>query len=130
MSPSWSGTRDYGESLTHHTLRAISTISSEICYRIQYPVRNNRNRGDAFSLRQVGVCYKSSELDCSTWMIFQPSSEILEIIESTLSDEGQHPQQSEDLLQLHTTVLSLHSANWDDYIDYLRANLEQFVSGN
>ena len=99
----------------------------EICYRIQYPVRNNRNRGDPFSMRQTGVCHQSSGRQSSAWIVLQPSPEVANDIQLAMSDVGYNRAVEEDPMLLHAIFLSYQSANWDDYLEYLRADLETLV---
>ncbi|KAL8791326.1 MAG: hypothetical protein Q9195_005945 [Heterodermia aff. obscurata] len=91
---------------------------------ILYPVRNNRNRGDPFSMRQTGVCHKSSGRQSSAWIVLQPSPEVEKDMELAMSDIGYNSTVDEDPMVLHVIFLSFQRANWDDYLEYLRADLE------
>lgn len=100
---------------------------AEICYRIQYPVRNNRDRGDPFSMRQMGVCHKSCGPQSSAWIILQPSPEVSSQLELVFNDAGYAAANEEDPMSLHVVFLSSQRANWDDYLEHLRIDLEPLV---
>lgn len=118
----------YGQFLTPLTIVASLLMSSaEICYRIQYPVRNNRNRGDPFSMRQIGVCQKNDGPRNSTWIILQPSLEILNRLELTLKKSDFISVHEKDPMSLHLIFLDFQSINWDDFVEHLRISLEPLV---
>ena len=100
---------------------------AEICYRIQYPIRNNRNRGDPFSMRQIGVCQKSHGPQDTTWIILQPSPEVLSRLEQTIDKPEYFSEQQEDSMSLHLIFFEYQSVNWDDYVEHLRMALEPMV---
>ena len=103
-------------------------ITSEICYRIRYPERNNRNQGDPFSMRQTGVCEKSLGTQKSTWIIIRPSPEISRALERTIDQAKYLSEYKEDPMIAHLIFLEYQSINWDDYVEHLRVSLEPLVS--
>ena len=99
----------------------------EFCYRVQYPVRNGRNRGDPFSMRQIGICQRSHGPQDSTWIILQPSLEVLSRLERTIEQSEFFSTQQRDPMSLHLIFLEYQSVNWDDYVEHLRLTLEPLV---
>ena len=100
---------------------------AEICYRIQYPVRNNRNRGDPFSMRQIGVCQKIYGPHNSTWIILQSSPEVLGHLELTMIEPELFSAYEADPTSLHLVFLEFQTFNWDDFVEHLRMSLEPLV---
>ena len=115
--------RSLGGTSVAHTLIHMA----EICYRIRYPIRNNRNRGDPFSMRQIGICQKSCGPQNSTWMILQPSPEVLNRLELTIAKSESISVQKWDPMSLHLIILKYQSIHWDDYVENLRETLEPLV---
>ena len=109
--------------LIRYTLMRLA----EICYKIQYPIRNNRNRGDPFSMRQIGICQKFREPQNSTWIILQPSPQVLSRLELTIDKLKFSSAQEDDPMSLHLIFLEYQSLNWDDYVEHLRMSLEPLV---
>ena len=109
-----------------HTL----TVMAEFCYRIQYPIRNNRHRGDPFSLRQIGICQKSHGPHSSTWMILQPSAEVLSRLEMIIEKSEYFSMEQRDPMFLHLVFLGFQSAAWDDYVEHLRMEIEPLVGSS
>lgn len=103
------------------------TEMAEICYRIQYPIRNNRNRGDPFSMRQIGIGQKYRGPQDSTWIILQPGTEVLSRLELAIDKSEYLSAQEEDPMFLHTIFLEYQSVNWNDYVEHLRVTLEPLV---
>ena len=103
------------------------TDMAEICYRIQYPIRNNRNRGDPFSIRQIGIGHKFHGPQDSTWIILQPDSEVLSRLELAIDESEYLSAQEEDPMSLHLIFLEYQSVNWNDYVEHLRETLEPLV---
>lgn len=102
-------------------------MRAEICYRIQYPVRNNRNRGDPFSMRQIGVCQQNTGRQNSTWIILQPSLEVLSRLKLTVDRPDFISVHEEDPMSLHLIFFDFQSVNWDDFVEHLRISLEPLV---
>ena len=100
---------------------------ADLCYRIQYPVRNNRNRGDPFSLRQIGLYQRSCGPQDSSWIILQPSSEVLSSLELIIDKKEYFSMQEGDPMSLHLIFLEYQSVKWDDYVEHLRITLEPLV---
>lgn len=123
------GVDHFGQSVAYqpadYSLQLIDF--AEICYRIQYPVRNNRNRGDPFSMRQMGVCQKSCGPQSSTWIILQPSPEILSKLELVANNAEYADANEDDPMSLHIVFFSFQRANWDDFLEHLRTELEPLV---
>ena len=100
---------------------------AEICYRIQYPIRNNRSRGDPFSMRQIGIGQKFHGPQDSTWIILQPGSEVLSRLELEIDKSKYLSAQEDDPMSLHLIFLHYQSLNWNDYVEHLRVTLEPLV---
>ncbi|KAM0806075.1 hypothetical protein BDR22DRAFT_958543 [Usnea florida] len=92
-----------------------------------YPVRNNRNRGDPFSIRQIGVCQKNHGPQNSTWIIIQPSLEVLTRLKLMIDKPDFLSVHEEDPMSLHLVFIDFQSINWDDFIEELRISLEPLV---
>ena len=78
-------------------------------------------------MRQMGVCQKSCGPQSSTWIILQPSPEVSSNLELVARDVGYAAASEEDTMSLHVIFLSFQRANWDDYLEYLRTDLEPLV---
>ena len=100
---------------------------AEICYRIQYPIRNNRNRGDPFSMRQIGIGQRFHGPQDSTWIILQPGSEVLSRLKLAIDKSEYLSAQEEDPMFLHIIFLEYQIVNWNDYVEHLRVTLEPLV---
>ena len=100
---------------------------ADLCYRIQYPVRNNRNRGEPFSLRQIGLCQKFRGPQESSWIILQPSSEVLNSLELMIDKPEYFSVHQRDPMSLHLIFLEYQSVKWADYVEHLRMTLEPLV---
>lgn len=101
--------------------------STEICYRIQYPVRNNRDRGDPFSMRQIGICQKNNGPRNSAWIILQPSLEVRNRLELTMNGQDFISVYEADPMSLHLIFLDFQSINWDAFVEHLRISLQPLV---
>jgi hypothetical protein len=101
--------------------------TTDIHYRLQYVVRNFRNRGDPFSLRQTGVYHKfSRDVDESVWIILHPSADIQRRLRLALQNIPTECRKSNPML-LHLVFISSTASGWDQYIEHLRLELESFV---
>lgn len=109
-------------SVTH-----TATCLAEICYRMQYPVRNHRHRGDPFSMRQIGVCERSNGPQNCAWIILQPSLEILNLLEAKISSADYFTTYAKDPISLHLVFHDFQTSQWDDYVEHLRTTLEALV---
>lgn len=101
--------------------------SAEICYRIQYPVRNNRDRGDPFSMRQIGICQKNNGPRNSAWILLQPSPEVVSRLELAMNGQDFISVHEADPMSLHLIFLDFQSINWDDFVEHLRISLQPLV---
>ena len=79
-------------------------------------------------MRQTGVCQKNLGPKNSTWIILQPSSEVLERLKQKMSEPEFITVYKEDPMSLHLIFLEFQSVNWDDFIEELRISLESLVS--
>ena len=120
------GGYQYGKSMPGRAMCTRSYVT-EICYRIQYPIRNHRNRGDPFSMRQIGIGQLFNGPQDSTWILLQPSSEVLSRLELAIDKPDFFSVQEEDPMSLHLFFLEYQSINWDDYIEHFRVTLEPLV---
>ena len=116
-----------GYSVVEQIIVYTLTDMAEICYRIRYPIRNNRNRGDPFSMRQIGIGQKVHGPQDSTWIILQPGSEVLSRLELAIDKSEYLSTQEEDPMSLHLIFLEYQSMNWNDYVEHLRVTLEPLV---
>jgi len=104
-----------------------ATCLAEICYRMQYPVRNHRHRGDPFSMRQIGVCERSNGPQDCAWIVLQPSQEILSLLEAKISSADYFSTHAKDPISLHLVFHDFQTSKWDDYVEHLRTTLEALV---
>lgn len=101
----------------------------EICYNIHYVEKNGRNRGDPWSLRQMGV-YQQVSLPKknSVWIMLQPSGrcrEHLDKISQANTEDHSHLFANPMLLHLH--FLTAMAGQWEDYIQDLQDRLKNLV---
>ena len=78
-------------------------------------------------MRQTGVCHRNSGRQSSAWIVLQPSAEVANEMQLAMNDGGYNHAVEEDPMFLHLIFLSFQRANWDDYLEYLRADLERLV---
>lgn len=91
--------------------------------------KNNRRKGDPWSLRQSGVYQQISVSSRrSTWIILQPSNgvrvQLKQALESSI-DQGQEGDES--TAYFHLTFLSSMAGNWQEYLEYLHSQVAVFV---
>ena len=79
-------------------------------------------------MRQIGVCQKNHGPQNSTWIIIQPSQEVLSRLKLVLDRPDFLSVHEEDPMSLHLLFISFQSFNWDDFIEELRISLEPLVS--
>lgn len=113
-----------------HTTASVThraTCLAEIYYRMQYPVRNNRHRGDPFSMRQIGVCERRTGPQDCAWIVIQPSEEVLSLLEAKISSADYFSTHAKDPISLHLVFHDFQISHWDDYVEHLRITLEALV---
>ena len=99
-----------------------------MCYNIRFVELNERDSGDPWSLRQMGVYEKFKfQSRSSKWILLQPSPAALQALEDGLRSRGHDLHSFTNSMSLHTRLLFTSSRQWPDYIDYLRAQLERLV---
>lgn len=91
--------------------------------------KNNRRKGDPWSLRQSGVYQQISVSSRrSTWIILQPSNgvraQLKQALESSLE---QSREGDESTAYLHIIFLSSMAGNWQEYLEYLHSQVNAFV---
>ena len=100
----------------------------EFCYNVRYIEQNGRDRGDPWSLRQMGVYHGFDwRTHSSIWIVLQPSDYVLATFEDTLQ-----AMRALNLIQgghhlLHLFFLSSLERKWKDYVESLRLNIEILV---
>ncbi|CAF9914376.1 MAG: hypothetical protein HETSPECPRED_001965 [Heterodermia speciosa] len=104
------------------------TRRHECCYNFHYVERNNRNRGDPWSLRQMGL-YQQFDFssDRTMWLILQPPGTILDATRQIWNENetgSRAPQRW--IVQTHLLYMSLMVRNWQEYLDYLQSDLASF----
>lgn len=101
----------------------------ELCYNVQYMDKNNRNRGDPWSLRQWGIyqqCILSNHR--TMWIIVQPPPDICDHIYQILDQNAANAQSSETCAaHIHLAFIALMARNWQEYLEYLQSELAFFV---
>ena len=102
------------------------TTLTEVCYKIQYVERNGRDRGDPWSLRQVGIYQKlSSESGRSIW-IFTRLPDILRVrLQQNLIEAAGRDQSP---MKFHAVLITVLGRNWAAYIEDLYSQLADLVS--
>ena len=89
---------------------------------------NERDGGDPWSLRQIGVYEKlNTETRSSKWILLQPSSGALQNLEDGLWSRKHDLDCIAKSMSLHAVFFFLSSRQWPYYIDHLRARLESLV---
>ena len=78
-------------------------------------------------MRQIGACQKNHGPQNSTWIIIQPSQEVLSRLKLVLDKPDFLSVHEEDPMSLHLLFISFQSINWDDFIEELRISLEPLV---
>jgi hypothetical protein len=102
------------------------TPLTEICYKIQYVERNGRNRGDPWSLRQVGIYQKSSfESGRSIWIFAQLPNILRARLQQTLREAA---EQDQSPMKFHAILFSVIGRNWTAYIEDLYSQVAELVS--
>jgi hypothetical protein len=102
---------------------------AEFCYNLRYVEKNDRNRGNQWSLRQTGV-YQRVDLKChrSTWILLQPSNYVRKRLEENLKHQKKGSCSfEENPMILHTLFLSAAESNWREYIADLQSQLDVLV---
>lgn len=96
---------------------------------MQYMEKNNRRRGDPWSLRQSGVYQQISVSSRrSTWIILQPSNGVRAQLEQALeSGLEQGREGNESAIYFHVIFLSSMAGNWQEYLEYLHSQITVFV---
>ena len=79
-------------------------------------------------MRQTGVCHKNHGPQDSTWIILQPSPEVIDRLKLIMSGPDFITVYEQDPMSLHLIFLDFQSVNWDDFIEELRISLEPLVS--
>ena len=99
---------------------------TEICYKIQYVERNGRNRGDPWSLRQVGVYQKSSlESGRSIWIFARLPNILRARLQQNLREAVGRDQSP---MKFHAILISVIGRNWAAYVEDLHLQLADLVS--
>lgn len=102
------------------------TTLTEICYKIQYVERNKRNRGDPWSLRQVGIYQKSSlESGRSVWIFTRLPNILRARLQQNLTEAAGRDQSP---MKFHAILISVIGRNWAAYIEDLYSQLADLVS--
>jgi len=104
-----------------------SLQSIELCYNCRHVEENGRNRGDPWSLRQMGVYHSyNAESQQSIWIILQPPSRILEGLRGSLKNLMVDSASSiHTSLSLHFQFLSLTGENLHSYLEHLWVGLDE-----
>lgn len=97
---------------------------------MQYMEKNNRRKGDPWSLRQSGVYQQISVSSRrSTWIILQPSKGVRAQLEQALESSLEQGQEgNESAIYFHVIFLSSMAGNWQEYLEYLHSQITVFVS--
>lgn len=100
----------------------------EICYNLPYMAQNGRDRGDPWSLRQVGVyqrfCFEHRR---SIWIFLQLSQQTRAWLIKMLDRDGASRAEEHSMV-FHLVILSITSRGWNDYLEHLDALLAEYVS--
>lgn len=100
----------------------------DLCYRIQYPMPNNRDWGDPFSIRQTAVYQAHFDTEQpDTWILIRPTTAVQRRLFADL-ERSIASCRRKDPVCYHVNFLSSTTAFWEDYIEYLRDRLDQYVS--
>jgi hypothetical protein len=101
---------------------------TELCYNIRHFERNNRARGDPWSLRQIGIYHNyDAEHQSSVWIILQPSVHIETHLINALQEIQRLGIPSEAQQYLHVFFFTSVEMNWKEYMESLRERLEILV---
>lgn len=91
--------------------------------------RNNRNRGDPWSLRQLGLYQQFNvSSDRTMWLILQPPSSVLDATRQIWNEnktDSRSPQTW--IVKTHLLFMCLMVRNWQEYLDHLQSELAFFV---
>lgn len=100
----------------------------EMGYRIQYPVANHRSKVEPFSIRQTGIWQKSPGPGRSdSWIILRPTEYMQQHLSQALGSLAWREASKRDPMLFHLVFLSFLKLGWDEYVEYLRLQLEQKV---
>ncbi|KAI0411367.1 hypothetical protein F5X98DRAFT_380828 [Xylaria grammica] len=93
----------------------------EFGYNIRFFQRNYRSKARPWSLRQTGVYQRFDQKTLvSTWVLLQPSAELLEVIERCLGSSARsrdHPVTRS--LRIHAAIIAHLIQTWLGYTDYI-----------
>ena len=97
----------------------------ELCYNVHHVEKNGRNRGDPWSLRQIGI-YHQINLTTrrSSWIFMQPPSIVRDVIFRTVKVD----RFRENPMLLHIDILSSITKNWPYYIEDISSEVDELVS--
>jgi hypothetical protein len=111
------------------TQECVLKSLAEFCYNLRYVEKNDRNRGNQWSLRQTGI-YQRVDLKChrSTWILLQPSNYARKRLEENLKHQKKGSCSfEENPMLLHILFLSAAESNWREYIADLQSQLDELV---
>lgn len=102
---------------------------AEIFYTIQFMEKNNRSKGDPWSLGQSGayqqLCLQSW---CCRWIVIQPSARAHSRLESIIVSKGDKQVDPSDLFILpHLIIMAPMLSNWGAYADDLQRQVAVLV---
>lgn len=91
--------------------------------------KNNRRKGDPWSLRQSGVYHQISVSSRrSTWIILQSSNRVRAQLKLALkSNLEQGREIDENAIYFHIIFLASMADNWQEYLEYLHSQITSFV---
>ncbi|KAF2848276.1 hypothetical protein T440DRAFT_175165 [Plenodomus tracheiphilus IPT5] len=111
------GTNDTEEMLPKHH-------NFEIAYTLQFMEKNNRNRGDPWSLRQTGIYQQTTSGNHqSTWIFLHMSQSARMVLEKAIREHLMCLVGSHSPMTFHGLLIEATMSNWVEYVQNLDAQL-------
>jgi hypothetical protein len=91
--------------------------------------KNNRSKGDPWSLRQSGIYQQISVSSRrSTWIVLQLSNGVRTQLEQALESSLEQGREGDkSAIYFHIIFLASMAGNWQEYLEYLHSQITVFV---
>ncbi|KAK7910715.1 hypothetical protein PG985_013196 [Apiospora marii] len=118
--------------ITYEPQDPSSLSCYELCYNVQHVEKNNRGRGNPWSVRQMGVYSKIVPgTNRHRWIFIDFAKAAQTLMEKTQPESAyRRGLSSTEALNLHVSFLHSLTLNWSEYLEYLSCDLDILVSAN